>query len=40
MDNEQIAALCDFIEECQNMQRIWPGYNNSPVDVDMEGCFV
>ena len=38
--DEYVNALCDWIEECQALQVIWPGYVNDSFDVDMEGCFV
>lgn len=38
--NANIALLCDFIEEYQVLTKQFHGYQNDPVDLDREGCFV
>jgi len=38
--DEYIAALCDYTEWYQTMDRQFHGYANDPVDVDKEGWFV
>lgn len=40
MTNEEIYALCDYIEKCQALNATLHGYVNDPVDVDSEECFV
>jgi len=40
MNNEEISALCDWIETYQALSQMWPGYINDPIDTDQERCFV
>lgn len=38
--NANITLLCDFIEAYQALSAQFHGYQNDPVDLDKEGCFV
>lgn len=38
--NDNMSLICDIVENYQALIRIWPGYINGPVDVDIEGYFV
>jgi len=38
--NDNINALCDWIDEWRCFKRMFPDYVNDPVDLDKERCFV
>jgi hypothetical protein len=40
MNNEEISALCDWLDEWHAENTISPGYINDPIDTDKQECFV